>query len=85
MTKKPTKASKPLADGLSFEASLKRLESIVESLESGDVPLEKAMELYEEGIRLSKVCSEKLRATELRLKKLSKNADGQFELTDFEA
>jgi exodeoxyribonuclease VII small subunit len=43
------------------------------------------MELYEEGIRLSKVCSEKLRATELRLKKLSKNADGQFELTDFEA
>ncbi len=85
MTKKPAKASKPLADGLSFEASLKRLESIVESLESGDVPLEKAMELYEEGIRLSKVCSEKLRATELRLKKLSKNADGQFELTDFEA
>jgi exodeoxyribonuclease VII small subunit len=85
MTKKSTKTSKPLADGLSFEASLRRLESIVESLESGDVPLEKAMELYEEGIRLSKVCSEKLRAAELRLKKLSKSADGQFELTDLES
>lgn len=80
-TKKAAKSGKQ-ADGQSFEASLKRLEAIVESLESGEVPLEKAMELYEEGIRLSKLCGEKLRATELRLKKLSKDSEGQFELTD---
>ncbi len=67
-----------------FEMSLKRLEAIVESLENGDVPLDKAIELYEEGIELSKFCSEKLKATELRLKKLSKDNDGQLELTDLE-
>lgn len=85
MTKRPAKISKPPADGQSFEASLKRLEAIVDSLESGEVPLDRAMELYEEGIRLSKFCTEKLRATELRLKKLSKDANGQFELTDLES
>ncbi len=84
-TKKTAKSSKPQTDGQSFEASLKRLEAIVESLESGEVPLDQAMELYEEGIRLSKFCGEKLRATELRLKKLSKDADGQFELSDLES
>ncbi len=85
MTKKTTKPVKTQSDGQSFEASLKRLETIVESLESGDVPLDKAMELYEEGIRLSRFCGEKLRATELRLKKLSKDVGGQFELTDLES
>jgi exodeoxyribonuclease VII small subunit len=85
MTKKTPKTTKFQTEGQSFEASLKRLESIVETLEAGEVPLEKAMELYEEGLRLSKFCSEKLRATELRLKKLSKDADGQFELTDLES
>ena len=83
--KKPSKAGKLPADGRSFEASLKRLEAIVESLEAGEVPLDKAMELYEEGIRLSKFCGEKLHATELRLKKLSKDVNGQFELTDLES
>ncbi len=71
-------------DKQTFELSLKRLEQIVESLESGEVPLDKAVELYEEGLQLSKFCGEKLRATELRLKKLSKNIDGQFDLTDLE-
>ena len=68
----------------SFEAALKRLESIVESLESGDTPLEKAIELYEEGIQLSKACAETLSGAELRIRKLSKNASKQFELTSME-
>jgi exodeoxyribonuclease VII small subunit len=82
------KASKQqkITDGRQpFEASLKRLEAIVESLEEGEVPLEKAVELYEEGITLSKRCSETLRATELRIKKLGKNVLGEFELTDAES
>lgn len=79
------KTGRPQPEGQSFEASLNRLEAIVESLESGEVPLDKAMELYEEGVRLSKFCGEKLRANELRLKKLSKDIDGQFELKDLES
>jgi len=67
-----------------FEAALKRLEEIVDALEEGDTPLDKAMELYEEGLELSRFCGEKLKSTELRLKKLSKTINGQFELTDFD-
>ena len=84
-TKKTAKSGKRETDGQSFESSLKRLEEIVESLESGEVPLDKAMELYEEGVRLSKFCGEKLRTTELRLKKLSKDAEGNFEVSDLES
>jgi exodeoxyribonuclease VII small subunit len=83
-SKKTSKPVKPVSGGATFEATLKRLEAIVESLESGDVPLDQAVELYEEGLQLSRLCSEKLKATELRIKKLSKGIDGQFELTDLE-
>jgi exodeoxyribonuclease VII small subunit len=64
----------------SLEHSLKRLEEIVESLEGGEVPLDDAMNLYEEGIRISKECAEKLKFAELKIKKLSKSIDGQFTL-----
>jgi len=67
-----------------FEAALKRLEEIVDALEEGEASLDEAMALYEEGLELSRFCGEKLKATELRLKKLSKTIDGQFELTDFD-
>ncbi len=66
----------------SIEESLRRLEQIVESLEAGTVPLDDAVNLYEEGIRLSKDCADRLKETELRIRKLTKNLDGQFELTD---
>jgi len=68
----------------SFEDSLNRLEKIVESLERGQVPLDDALNLYEEGIQLSKACAEKLKAAEMRIKKLAKNTGGQFELQDLE-
>ena len=68
----------------SFESSLKRLEKIVESLEQGNVPLEDAMRMYEEGIELSRSCIEKLTQAELKLKKLAKKIDGSFDLTDIE-
>ena len=66
----------------SFEDNLHRLEQIVESLERGDVPLDEALSLYEEGIQLSRSCAERLKEAELRIKKLGKDAKGQFELTD---
>jgi exodeoxyribonuclease VII small subunit len=65
-----------------FESSLKRLEEIVEKLETGSVPLDNALELYEEGVRISKQCLEKLTQAELKLKKLSKDINGNFELFD---
>jgi exodeoxyribonuclease VII small subunit len=66
----------------SFEDALHRLEEIVQRLEQGDVPLEQAMQLYEEGIGLSRVCAGKLKTAELALKRLSKDAEGNFSLLD---
>lgn len=57
-----------------IESSLKRLEEIVESLEGGKVSLDEAVELYEEGIKLSRECAERLKATELKIQKLAKSA-----------
>ncbi|HOV99647.1 MAG TPA: exodeoxyribonuclease VII small subunit [Bacteroidota bacterium] len=75
MTKKAVKDS--------LEESLKRLEEIVGILEGGEIPLEESLDLFEEGILLSKNCSEKLKKAELRIQKLVKNLDGQFELHEF--
>ena len=46
---------------LSFEDNLKKLEEVVDQLESGEVDLEKSVELYERGIELKKICEEKLK------------------------
>jgi exodeoxyribonuclease VII small subunit len=67
-----------------FEQSLKRLEEIVEQLEQGDVPLDDALKMYEEGIELSKACVEKLTQAELHLKKLAKDMQGNFQLMEDE-
>jgi exodeoxyribonuclease VII small subunit len=65
----------------SLEHSLKRLEEIVEAMEHGDVSLDDAVNLYEEGIRISKECAEKLKTAELKIKKLSKDIEEQFSPT----
>ena len=52
----------------SFEAALKKLESIVQRLEQGELPLEESLTLYEEGIRLSRLCHAKLEEAEGTLK-----------------
>ena len=65
-----------------FESSMKRLETIVEKLEGGDATLEESLALYEEGIELSKTSMEKLSQAELKLKRITKNLDGSFELFD---
>ena len=66
----------------SLENSLKRLEEIVEILERGDTSLDDAVNLYEEGVQISKECAEKLKAAELKIKKLSRDIDGQFSLNE---
>lgn len=65
-----------------FEQSLKRLQQIVETLEEGSVGLEEVMNMYEEGVQLSKRCLEQLQQIEVKLKRLGKGVDGSFTLTD---
>jgi exodeoxyribonuclease VII small subunit len=56
-----------------FEESLTRLESIVEKMESGDLKLEESIKLFEEGIRLTKACHQRLEEAEKRVKQLLKD------------
>ncbi|GAA5415465.1 exodeoxyribonuclease 7 small subunit [Paraliobacillus ryukyuensis] len=52
---------------LSFEEAMQQLETIVEKLEEGDVPLEKAIQYYQEGMKYSKICSDKLANVEKQM------------------
>jgi exodeoxyribonuclease VII small subunit len=71
-------------DAPDFETSMRRLEEIVRELESGDVPLEKAMQLFEEGVRLGSTCRRQLDAAQARVDKLLERADGSAEAQPFE-
>ncbi len=66
MTKKETK------ERFSFEDALGRLSEVLKELESDDVPLDKAIALYEEGMKLSKMCSKKLEEAELRIEQVTR-------------
>ena len=61
-----------------FEKAMEKLEQIVQELESGDQPLEKALKKFEEGVKLSKFCSEKLDETEKRITILLQNQEGNL-------
>ena len=53
-----------------FEANLKKLELIVDRLESGDIGLEESVKLYEEGMKIKKICDKKLKDIEMQIKKI---------------
>ncbi len=61
---------------LPFEAALERLEAVVESMESGDVPLADLLSKFEEGNKLLKICESRLKDAELRIEQLKKQKDG---------
>jgi exodeoxyribonuclease VII small subunit len=63
-----------------FEEALKKLEGIVEAMESDELPLETLIARYEEGTRLAKICQEKLAEAELKIQQLEKNAAGEMKL-----
>ena len=69
----------------SFESSLEALEQIVRQLEEGDIPLEKSLELFEQGIRLSRECQERLGEAERRIEILLRDNQGRPTVSEFNA
>jgi len=61
---------------LTFESALTKLETIVESMESGEVPLAELLAKFEEGNRLLKVCEASLKEAELKIEQLKQSKDG---------
>ena len=66
-----------------FETALKKLETIVENLENGDLSLENALKQYEEGVRMAEVCSKRLAAAEKKVEILMKTSGGKLKTAPF--
>lgn len=64
--------SNPVTGEQTFEEALTQLETITSRLESGDLPLEEALALYEQGVRLTSACNAKLKAAKLKIEELRK-------------
>ncbi len=67
-----------------FEEAMKRLEDIVRNLESGDLSLENALQVFEEGMKLAGFCSKKLDEAEQKVTMLIKDSDGKYTGVPFE-
>ncbi|PYS45429.1 MAG: exodeoxyribonuclease VII small subunit [Acidobacteria bacterium] len=67
-----------------FETSLEELERIVRELERGDLPLEKSLELFEQGVKLSRACQERLNEAERRIEILTRDNQGRANVSAFE-
>ena len=69
---------------VSFEAALKRLEDIVQTMESGETDLDTMIASFEEGQKLVKLCTEKLNEVEKKIEKLAKASDGSIQPVPFD-
>src|SRR5437016_14139363 len=74
-----------MSDTPDFETALKRLEEIVTRLENGELTLDSALQLFEEGIKLSRFCHTKLEEAERRVEILLKSSSGQPQAVPFES
>jgi len=78
---KPSKAAEAARlDSLPFEEAMKRLETIVDAMESDELSLEQLLARYEEGMKLARVCQAKISDAELKIQQLEKNAEGALTL-----
>jgi exodeoxyribonuclease VII small subunit len=68
------------SDEPTFEQALQQLEQVVQKLEKGDLPLEESLRLYEDGLRLSRLCHGKLEEAEGKIEMLIKDARGEAAL-----
>ena len=69
----------------SFESSLEELERIVRELEQGELPLERSLELFEQGVKLSRECQDRLNQAERRIEILMRDSQGRSAVHPFEA
>ena len=76
----PPKTAGTPRSAIAFEEALSKLEGIVESMESDELPLEQLLAKFEDGVRLAKVCQEKLADAELKIQQLEKTAAGELKL-----
>lgn len=76
-------AKKKKDEEISFEDSLKKLEEIVEELEKGELNLDQALKLYEEGMHFSDQCLDKLNESKQKVEKLTKEGNGKFRTEPF--
>ena len=67
-----------MSDVPDFETALKSLEEIVSQLEAGDLTLDRALELFERGVKISRFCNSKLEEAERKVETLIRNADGSL-------
>lgn len=76
--------TKPAMAEKKFESALKRLEQIVQDLEHGDLPLEQSLKLFEEGVKLARLCTKRLEEAERKVKVLLKDRAGNLQAQPFE-
>jgi exodeoxyribonuclease VII small subunit len=69
---------------IKFEYALNRLKEIVEELEKGDLDLDKSLQIFEEGIKMSRICSQKLQEAEKKIEILTKDESGKLKAEPFE-
>lgn len=69
---------KPKEEEIPFEEALGRLESIVEAMESEELPLEGLLSRYEEGVRMALLCQSRLADAEIKIEQLEKKTAGQL-------
>ena len=67
-----------------FESSLRDLEQIVQQLEAGDLPLDRSLELFEQGVKLSRQCQKRLDEAERKVEILLRSNDGVYKPAPFE-
>lgn len=67
-----------------FEEALEELEKVVERLESGELSLEDSLAAFEEGVKLVRLCNQKLTEVEKKIELLAKDKEGKFELRPLE-
>ena len=63
---------------IKFEKAMSRLEKIVEELEKGELDIDKSLEIFEEGIKMSRICSKKLNEAEAKIEKLTRDKKGEL-------
>ena len=81
----PKREQKNAAAATNFEGQLASLERIVRELERGELPLEQSLELFEQGVKLSRECQERLNEAERRIEVLLRGGDGSTIAVPFES